>query len=73
MLMLTVSISFMVQLVLVYFPPMQSVFQTESLAFRDLFVLVLLGLTSFSLHEVRRRYERKMDAEMDWGSAGEYA
>lgn len=73
MLLLTVSISFVVQLVLIYFPPMQSVFQTESLALKDLFVLLLLGCTSLSLHEVRRRYERKIDAEMDWGSVGEYA
>ncbi|KAG8995566.1 High affinity Ca2+/Mn2+ P-type ATPase-like protein [Tulasnella sp. JGI-2019a] len=73
MLILTVSISFMVQLVLIYFPLMQSVFQTESLALNDLVVLLMLGCTSLLLHEGRRRYERKMDADADWGNAGEYA
>lgn len=59
MLILTVGISFVAQLLLVYFPPLQSVFQTESLGFHDLSVLLALAGVSFSLHEVRREYERK--------------
>jgi Ca2+-transporting ATPase len=59
MLILTVGISFFAQLLLVYFPPLQSVFQTESLGFHDLSVLLALAGVSFSLHEARRSYERK--------------
>ncbi|KAG8873580.1 High affinity Ca2+/Mn2+ P-type ATPase-like protein [Tulasnella sp. 331] len=72
MLIMTVSISFAVQLVLIYFPPMQSVFQTESLALNDLVVLLMLGCTSLLLHEGRRRYEKKVDMEADWGISGDY-
>lgn len=58
MLILTVGVSFCVQLLLIYFPPLQAIFQTEALDFHDLFVLIALGGISFSLHEMRRRWER---------------
>lgn len=64
MLVLTVSVSFIVQLLLIYFPPLQSVFQTEALSFHDLTVLLALGGISFSLHEARRRYERNENEKL---------
>lgn len=64
MLVLTVSVSFIVQLLLIYFPPLQSVFQTEALSFHDLTVLLALGGISFSLHEARRRYERSANEKL---------
>lgn len=61
--MLTVSISAITQLGLVYVPFMQAVFQTEALPMGDLGMLVGLGGMSMGLHELRRRYERKAVAE----------
>lgn len=63
MLVLTCSISFSVQLLLIYFPPLQSVFQTESLSVRDLGVLLALAATSATLHEIRRRIEKAQAAK----------
>lgn len=64
MLIITVSTSFFAQLALVYVPLMQSVFQTEALQSQDLMALLALAGTSFGLHEMRRRYERALNADM---------
>ncbi|GAA5972699.1 hypothetical protein JCM11641_002980 [Rhodosporidiobolus odoratus] len=69
MLLLAVSISFLVQLSLIYLPFMQSVFQTQALSMRDLTVLLLLGGCSMSVHEWRRRWERREVAEEAWSSS----
>jgi len=63
MLLVTVSVSFCAQLALIYVPFMQTIFQTQALESRDLFHLLGLAGTSFCLHELRRRYERKVEAE----------
>lgn len=63
MLMLTVSISAVTQLGLVYVPVMQAVFQTEALSFGDLGMLIGLAASSMGLHEMRRRYERQVSAD----------
>ncbi|KAF9012607.1 Ca-transporting ATPase [Cyathus striatus] len=63
MLITTVSISFITQLGLVYVPPLQSVFQTAALSSSDLSVILALGGASMALHEVRRSYERRIDAD----------
>ncbi|KAI0029944.1 Ca-transporting ATPase [Vararia minispora EC-137] len=63
MLLTTVSVSFVSQLVLVYVPVMQAVFQTEALSLHDLALLLVLAGTSFALHEGRRRYERTLNAQ----------
>lgn len=63
MLFLTVTVSFVAQLALIYVPLLQHIFQTEALSFRDLFVLLGLGATSFTLHEARRWWERKVAKE----------
>ncbi|WRT66553.1 calcium-transporting P-type ATPase, PMR1-type [Kwoniella shivajii] len=59
MLFITISISFICQLLLIYIPLLQHIFQTEALSMRDLFMLIGLAGTSMGLHEVRRWYERK--------------
>jgi Ca2+-transporting ATPase len=61
MLLVTVGISFLSQLALVYVPFMQAIFQTEALPMDDLFLLVMLAASSFALHEGRRRYERALN------------
>lgn len=68
MLITTVSISFITQLALVYVPFLQAIFQTAALDLRDLGVILVLAGTSFSLHEVRRRWERKGEEELGYAS-----
>ena len=63
MLVLTVSISAITQLGLVYVPVMQAIFQTEALPWGDLSVILGLAGISMGLHEARRAYERKLMAE----------
>lgn len=63
MLVTTVSVSVVTQLALVYVPVMQAIFQTAALKLSDLSVILGLACTSFGLHELRRRYERTLDAE----------
>lgn len=63
MLFLTISISFLAQLGLVYVPLLQHVFQTEALGGRDMFTLLGLAGTSLGLHEARRWYERRVQQE----------
>jgi len=69
MLLTTVSISFFVQLGLVYLPFMQPVFQTEALVFTDLFKLLVLSVIALAMHEGRRRYERQKEREGAWDRA----
>ncbi|KAI5477200.1 calcium-transporting ATPase [Pseudohyphozyma bogoriensis] len=69
MLVLTVGVSFFAQLSLIYVPFLQSVFQTQALSLRDLTVLLTLGGCSMSLHELRRRWERKEAIEELWSQA----
>jgi len=61
MLVSTVSVSFIVQLSLIYVPFMQKIFQTAPLDFDDLLLLLVLAGISFILHEVRRGYERRLN------------
>lgn len=69
MLVTTVTTSFFVQLGLIYLPFMQPVFQTEALAFSDLFTLLILGGIALAMHEGRRRYERQQEREGAWDRA----
>jgi len=62
MLISTVSVSFIVQLSLIYVPFMQKIFQTAALHWVDLLLLFALAAVSFGLHEARRSYERKLNA-----------
>lgn len=63
MLLTTICISFISQLTLVYVPFMQAIFQTDALPWSDLSTLLILAVTSFVLHEGRRRYERTLDVD----------
>lgn len=60
MLFLAISVSFVVQLALIYVPLLQHIFQTEALSLRDLMTLLGLAGTSMGLHEGRRYWERKV-------------
>jgi Ca2+-transporting ATPase len=71
MLMITVGISFLSQLGLVYVPFMQAIFQTEALPMDDLFLLLALAASSFLLHESRRRYERSLNQRETYVSVTE--
>ena len=71
MLLSTVSVSFLVQLALIYVPFMQSIFQTAALDLGDLLMLLILGGISATLHAGRRRYERAQNAELTYSHAAE--
>ena len=60
MLFLSVSISFIALIGLIYIPPLQHIFQTEALSARDLLMLLGLAATSMGAHEGRRWWERKL-------------
>ena len=67
----TVSVSFVVQLALIYVPFMQSIFQTAALDLGDLTMLFILGGISATLHEGRRRYERSLNADLTYSHVAE--
>lgn len=71
MLLTTVSISFVVQLGLIYVPFMQAIFQTAALDWSDLFTLLSLAAVSMTLHEGRRRYERALNADLTFAHVAE--
>ena len=56
---LAVAGSLMGQLLVIYFPPLQGIFQTEALTFRDLFGLLVLASSVFWVDEGRKWYERR--------------
>lgn len=64
----TVGISFAVQILLIYFAPLQGIFQTTSLSFRDLILLLSVASVVFVAHEFRRRWERRQSTveAMHW-------
>ncbi|KAF8963625.1 Ca-transporting ATPase [Flammula alnicola] len=71
MLITTVSISFLTQLALVYVGFMQAIFQTAALGGRDMGIILGLAAVSFALHEGRRWYERRIDADETYASVME--
>lgn len=44
------------QFAVIYFPPLQSVFQTEALSFKDLFLIVCLSSTVLILDTIRKKF-----------------
>ncbi|PWN51563.1 calcium-transporting P [Violaceomyces palustris] len=58
MLTITLSISLITQLCLIYLPLLQGIFQTTSLSLGDLSSIVVISGISFTLHEGRRWFER---------------
>lgn len=67
----TVSVSAVTQLALVYVPFMQRIFQTAALDLSDLSIILALAVMSMALHEGRRSYERKLNAEETFSSVME--
>ena len=61
MLTITIAISSMPQLGLIYIPFMQTIFLTEALTLDDLLLLFQLAGSSFEQHEGRRRYEHVLN------------
>lgn len=59
MLVTTVSVSLLVQLLLIYLPLLQGVFQTTSLSVSDLVLLLLVAALGAAIHEGRRMWERQ--------------
>ncbi|WAR58203.1 hypothetical protein PtB15_5B435 [Puccinia triticina] len=60
-LLITVLISFLSLLTIIYLHPLQKIFQTQALDRRDLTLLFGLGSVSFAAHEVRRHIERLIE------------
>ncbi|CAH0773260.1 unnamed protein product [Bemisia tabaci] len=54
---LAVSLSVIGQLLVIYFPPLQMIFQTESLSLLDIIFLVVLTSTVFIISEVKKLIE----------------
>ncbi|CBQ69279.1 probable PMR1-secretory pathway Ca++-transporting P-type ATPase [Sporisorium reilianum SRZ2] len=77
MLGVTVSVSLLAQMAMVYLAPLQGVFQTTALALADLVFLAGIAGVSFGLHEVRRTWERRVAEEevkeTAAGAGGEWA
>lgn len=58
MFLVAVSLSLMGQLLVVYFPPLQRVFQTEALTWRDMVFLTVLTSSVWIVSEVKKLIER---------------
>lgn len=59
---ITISVSYAVLVAIIYFPPLQAIFQTIPLGAPDiLYVAALTGIT-FAIHGLRRSWQRRRDA-----------
>lgn len=61
MFLLAVGFSLVGQLMVIYFPPLQMVFQTEALTGWDLVFLVTLTSSVFIVSELKKWFERSME------------
>ncbi|KAK7791810.1 hypothetical protein R5R35_005115 [Gryllus longicercus] len=61
MFLLAVTLSVVGQMLVIYFPPLQMVFQTEALTFIDILFLVGLTSTVFIISEIKKFLERQME------------
>ncbi|EAT45163.1 AAEL003521-PA [Aedes aegypti] len=64
MFLLAVAFSLLGQLLVIYFPPLQMVFQTEALSAMDLVFLVSLTSSVFIVSELKKWFERTMERRM---------
>lgn len=64
MFLFAVAFSLIGQLLVIYFPPLQMVFQTEALTAQDLLFLVTLTSSVFIVSEVKKWFERAMEQRM---------
>ncbi|XP_072024804.1 calcium-transporting ATPase type 2C member 1-like [Amphiura filiformis] len=53
--------SIMGQMMVIYFPPLQRVFQTEALSIFDLIFLIMLTSSVFVVSEIKKLVQRKLD------------
>jgi len=58
MFLIAVSLSIVGQLLVIYFPPLQAVFQTEALTLNDILGLIALTSTVFIVSELKKYFER---------------
>lgn len=56
-----VGFSLIGQLLVIYFPPLQMVFQTEALTGMDIIFLVTLTSSVFIVSELKKYFERAME------------
>lgn len=61
MFLLAVTLSVLGQLLVVYFPPLQSVFQTEALTWKDMLFLTTLTSSVFILSEIKKLIENLIE------------
>lgn len=64
MFLLAVGFSVVGQLLVIYFPPLQMVFQTEALSAMDLVFLISLTSSVFIVSELKKWFERAMERRM---------
>lgn len=64
MFLLAVAFSIIGQMLVVYFPPLQMVFQTEALTPYDIFFLVSLTSSVLVVSEIKKWFERTMERKM---------
>ncbi|KAH8378782.1 hypothetical protein KR009_001300, partial [Drosophila setifemur] len=64
MFLLAVAFSIVGQMLVVYFPPLQMVFQTEALTPYDIFFLVSLTSSVLVVSEIKKWFERTMEHKM---------
>jgi len=58
MFLIAVSLSMVGQMMVIYFPPLQAVFQTEALTLHDILGLIALTSTVFIVSEFKKYFER---------------
>lgn len=61
MFLFAVGFSLIGQLLVIYFPPLQMVFQTEALTSGDIVFLLVLTSSVFVVSELKKYFERAMD------------
>ncbi|XP_066585292.1 calcium-transporting ATPase type 2C member 1 isoform X2 [Prorops nasuta] len=67
MFLVAVTLSVIGQLLVIYFPPLQRVFQTEALNASDILFLVALTSSVFIISEIKKLFERQMQRRQSEG------
>ncbi|XP_012273075.1 calcium-transporting ATPase type 2C member 1 [Orussus abietinus] len=67
MFLIAVTLSVIGQMLVIYFPPLQKVFQTEALTIKDLAFLVGLTSSVFIISEIKKWVERQMERRRSSG------
>lgn len=64
MFLVAVAFSIIGQMLVIYFPPLQMVFQTEALSAYDILFLISLTSSVFIVSEIKKWFERSMERKM---------